>query len=131
MFFLATISAPFFGTIAETIIFLVVLSIATFLIYGFTYPEEINSYHTGVVLLQIAFYFIIAGINKYFLEKIKKEEEEKSALSEEMAYTLERAVNERTRELMIKIDELENLRGRMISLETDRIKEETDNLKKK
>ncbi len=94
--FLATISAPLFAGLVEMVIFLVFLSVATFSIFYFTDERAINAYHTGIILLQIIFFFIIAGLNKFLLEKITATEIEEKLLAEKIVKECKEEVRVKT-----------------------------------
>lgn len=155
LFFLATISAPLFGTVPEVIIFLIVLSFETYFInyqYHLLRGEFLNAYDVGVILLQAVFYFIIAGVNKYFLEEIKSEEMEKRELEIKMMIECQEEVKLKTERLKLTIKKMEDMenqiknvnvkleekvRGRTLELEglknnlEKTVKERTDELQKK
>lgn len=112
LFFLATVSAPLFGTIIETFIFIIFLSATTFFIHSFDHlikGEIIDNYGTGLILLQIVLYFIIAGVNKYFLERIKTDEQEKRVLIEKFAKECTEEVKIKTQGLKEAQEQLKNI----------------------
>jgi len=129
LFFLATISAPLFGTIIETIIFLIALSAVTYFVYifnNFIIGEPVSAYHSGILILQSSLYFIIAGVNKYFLEKIKGDEKEKRTLVEKFAEKC-------TEEVKIKTQGLEEAQKQLKNINTElekRVVERTAELEK-
>ncbi|MBI4812417.1 hypothetical protein HY798_03195 [Candidatus Falkowbacteria bacterium] len=109
LFFLATISAPLFGTVGELIIFLIILSILTHALHYFIdikTGERIGAYHNGVLLLQTVLYFVIAGVNKYFLEKVREGEKKRRIMAEEAAKKCEEDVRIRTKELNEAVKDL-------------------------
>jgi hypothetical protein len=121
VFFLGVISAPLFGTIAETIIFTVALSSASFYVHYISH-YSFHGYELGVIITQSFFYFLIAGVIKFSLEMARRAEAEKRFNLETIKNDLELQVAERTKqlanvnvELEIKVkertSELEHLRA--------------------
>lgn len=75
IFFLAVIGAAIYGTNFQTLIFLLILSAESYFICVLA-DEGVNIYHLGVTTLYAVFYFIIAGLIKYFYISAKKSREE-------------------------------------------------------
>ncbi|MBI4812419.1 PAS domain S-box protein [Candidatus Falkowbacteria bacterium] len=74
LFFLAAMAAAVFGTAAQVVVFLIFLSVETYVLYFLTQPLY-DLYHIGLLALYVAFYFALATVIKYFYADIKKSEE--------------------------------------------------------
>jgi PAS domain S-box-containing protein len=119
------ISAPFFATTIELIIFVTLIYSATFVVYFVFDPQDVTPYHTAVLALQAIFGFIIAALIKYFLEKEKILEHEKAAYAEDLA-------KKRTEELRMSMADLER-REKELSVQMQEISQrnlELENTKK-
>lgn len=75
IFFLAAISAAIFGTTFQTLVFLIILTIESYFVCILA-TDNLTAYHLGVTTLYAVFYFIIAGLIRYFYINVKKSREE-------------------------------------------------------
>jgi hypothetical protein len=96
IFFLSAISIPFFTTSFGTFIFLFFVTILNYLIYHYMNGRTVNLYNTGIIILMGIFYFLVAGMVKFFqiehfkkIEEIKKAEHTKSVLIKKLHKKIE------------------------------------------
>lgn len=81
IFYLTIIGTAIFSSTSQLAVFLAVLAIETYALYFLT--EDVNDfYHFGVITIYVLFYFVVAGMIKYFYKVISEDEERYKQLLE-------------------------------------------------
>ena len=120
--FLGAVSAPFFGSNLQTVIFLIALGGARYFVFYFNSPE-IDAYHGAQISLEVLLYFIMAGVIRYSLVLANKLEIEKRALAEKFVEECKEEVKIKTRGLEEAQKRLENVNVELEKKVTERTAE--------
>lgn len=108
VFFLGAVSAPFFGSNLQTIIFLIALGAARYFIFYST-SLEIDAYYNAKIILEILLYFIMAGVIRFSLMLVNKLEMEKRIQAEKFVEECKEEVKIKTQGLDEAQKQLKNI----------------------
>ncbi len=108
VFFLGAVSAPFFGSNLQTIIFLIALGTARYFIFYLT-SLEIDAYYNAKIILEILLYFIMAGVIRFSLMLVNKLEIEKRVQAEKFVEECREEVKIKTQGLDEAQKQLKNV----------------------